>query len=85
MKLSPEAFAMAVKRAQSTTSARLIAEKVETAEQHITVGKLGCTLFQGYWFSKPVLIHGQAIRPSQSAIIQLINLVRKQASTTEIE
>jgi EAL and modified HD-GYP domain-containing signal transduction protein len=85
MKLSPDAFAMSVKRAQSTTKARLIAEKVETAEQHITSGKLGCTLFQGYWFAKPVLIHGQAIRPSQGAIIQLINLVRKQASTPEIE
>ncbi|MBP6006720.1 MAG: HDOD domain-containing protein [Rhodoferax sp.] len=85
LKLSAEAFAMSIKRAQSTTSARLIAEKVETAEQHITAGKLGCTLFQGYWFSKPVLIHGQAIRPSQASIIQLINLVRKQASTSDIE
>lgn len=84
-KLSAEAFAMSVKRAQSTTSARLIAEKVETDEQHITAGKLGCSLFQGYWFAKPVLLHGQAIRPSQAAIIQLINLVRKQASTPEIE
>jgi EAL and modified HD-GYP domain-containing signal transduction protein len=85
MKLNAEAFAMSVKRAQSITTARLIAEKVETAEQQTTAAKLGCGLFQGYWFSKPVLIHGQAIRPSQAAIIQLINLVRKQASTSDIE
>jgi EAL and modified HD-GYP domain-containing signal transduction protein len=85
MKLDSEAFATSVQRAKSTTGAKLIAEKVETAEQHASAVKLGCSLFQGYWFAKPVLIHGQAIRPSQAAIIQLINLVRKQASTPEIE
>ena len=43
------------------------------------------TLFQGYWFAQPTLIEGQTLRPSQAAILQLINLVRKQAGTTEIE
>jgi EAL and modified HD-GYP domain-containing signal transduction protein len=85
MKLGAQEFALSVKLAQSSTSAKLIVEKVETAEQHAAAAKLGCSLFQGYWFAKPVLIHGQAIRPSQAAIIQLINLVRKQASTAEIE
>ncbi len=47
--------------------------------------ELGVTLFQGYWFAKPVLVTGQTIRPSQAVIIQLINLVRKQATTAEIE
>jgi EAL and modified HD-GYP domain-containing signal transduction protein len=83
--LNPQQFAAMVKRAKEVTSAQLVAEKVETAEQFELAKSLGCTLFQGYWFAKPVLIHGQAIRPAQAAIIQLINLVRKQASTTEIE
>jgi c-di-GMP-related signal transduction protein len=49
------------------------------------LAQLGVTLFQGYWFAKPVLITGQTLRPAQAAIIQLMNLVRKQASTAEIE
>jgi EAL and modified HD-GYP domain-containing signal transduction protein len=64
---------------------QLVAEKVETAEQFEQVKLLGIKLFQGYWFAKPVLIKGQTIRPAQSAIIGLLNLVRKQASTAEIE
>ena len=64
---------------------RAIAEKVETAEQFERVSLAGVTLFQGYWFASPVLVKGQTVRPAQAAIIQLINLVRKQASTTEIE
>ena len=46
---------------------------------------LGVKLFQGYWFAKPSLVKATTIRPSQATIIQLINLVRKQASTAEIE
>ena len=83
-----------VKQAQIATIARqltgnsavqLVAEKVETAEQFDQVKLAGVKLFQGYWFARPVLIKGQTIRPAQAAIIQLINLVRKQASTPEIE
>lgn len=74
-----------VKLAQAKTNAQLIAEKVETAQQHDMLKELGVRLFQGYWFAKPVLIEGQTIRPAQATILQLINLVRQQASTQEIE
>jgi EAL and modified HD-GYP domain-containing signal transduction protein len=83
--LKPEALASFVKLARAKSSALLIAEKVETAEQYAQVAELGVTLFQGYWFAQPVMIHGQTVRPGQAHILQLINLVRKQASTTEIE
>ena len=81
----PEAVAQIVRYAQQHTLAQLIAEKVETAAQYDLLAKLGVGLFQGYWFAKPVLITGQTLRPAQAAIIQLMNLVRKQASTAEIE
>lgn len=84
-RLDPQQLAAAVKRAKEVTSAQLVAEKVETSEQFELAKSIGFSLFQGFWFAKPVLIHGQAIRPAQAAIIQLINLVRKQASTAEIE
>ncbi|TAH12463.1 MAG: HDOD domain-containing protein [Curvibacter sp.] len=74
-----------VKLAQGKTNAQLIAEKVETAQQHSMLQELGVQLFQGYWFAKPVLVEGQTLRPAQATILQLINLVRQQASTHEIE
>ena len=68
-----------------TPQAQIVAEKVETAEQYERMAQLGVKLFQGYWFAHPSLVKAQTIRPSQATIIQLINLVRKQASTAEIE
>ena len=71
--------------AQSNANAQLIAEKVETEAQFTLAQDLGFTLFQGYWFARPVLVSGKTIRPAQAAIIQLMSLVRQQASTDEIE
>jgi EAL and modified HD-GYP domain-containing signal transduction protein len=50
-----------------------------------SMADLGVKLFQGFWFAQPSLVQTKTIRPSQAIIIQLINLVRKQASTAEIE
>ena len=83
--LKPEMVQPFVKFATANTTAQLIAEKVETAEQHQMLSNYGIKLFQGYWFAKPALIKAQTIRPSQATILQLINLVRKQATTAEIE
>ena len=85
MTLSPDKIAPFVRFAQANTTAQLIAEKVETAEQHKMLASHGIKLFQGYWFAKPAMVKAQTIRPSQATIIQLINLVRKQATTIEIE
>lgn len=85
LKLSPEQLKALTQLAQTQTPARLIAEKVESAAQFELGNSLGIGLFQGYWFAKPVLLTGQTLRPAQAAIIQLINLVRQQASTFEIE
>lgn len=65
--------------------APIIVEKVETAEQHKKAAALGVRLFQGYWFSKPVVESSQNIRPAHAVIIQLINAVRKGAPTEQIE
>lgn len=70
---------------QHAPKAQIVAEKVETADQHERMAQLGVKLFQGYWFAKPSIVKAQTVRPSQATIIQLINLVRKQASSAEIE
>lgn len=83
--LRPELIEPIVTLARKRSEAQLIFEKVETGEQHRQLEALGVRLFQGYWFAKPVLLRGQSIRPAQAVIIQLLNLVRKQATTAEIE
>jgi len=83
--LKPEAIEKFVQLARAKSGASLIAEKVETRAQYEHVNRLGVTLFQGYWFAQPVLLHGNILRPAQSAILQLINLVRRHATTSEIE
>ncbi|MEF9947582.1 MAG: HDOD domain-containing protein, partial [Comamonas sp.] len=74
-----------VKFAQTYTRAQIVAEKVETAEQFEHMLGLGIKLFQGYWFAQPQVVQARTIRPTHATIIQLINLVRQQASTEEIE
>jgi len=83
--IRPQSIGSFVKLAQAKTTAQLIAERVETPGQYAMVSDLGVKLFQGFWFAKPVLVQGQSVRPAQATILQLINLVRKQASTAEIE
>jgi c-di-GMP-related signal transduction protein len=65
--------------------AELIAEKVETAQQYDMVSSQGVELFQGYWFARPSLVETKLITPGQASIIELINQVRNQASTDDIE
>lgn len=90
IKLDMQAFepglsASFVQFATAHSKAILVAEKVESAPQYELMRGLGVKLFQGYWFAKPSLVKATTIRPSQATIIQLINLVRKQASSVEIE
>ena len=83
--LAPDQLAVLIQYAQRNSSARLIAEKVETAQQYDMVSSQGVQLFQGYWFARPALVRAKLVSPAQSSILELINLVRKQASTEEIE
>lgn len=83
--IKPELLEPLVRFAQQRTKVQLIAEKVETAEQFQRMAALGVKLFQGHWFATPVQIKTHAVRPSQATILQLINLVRKQAEVSEIE
>ncbi|TFY97144.1 EAL and HDOD domain-containing protein [Ramlibacter humi] len=47
--------------------------------------QLGIDLFQGPFFSRPVPVPGQKMRPSQAAALQLLSLVRREADVGEIE
>jgi len=83
--LAPDQLAVLVSYAGRHSQAELIAEKIETAQQYDMVSSLGVQLFQGYWFSRPALVETKLLSPSQTSIVQLLNLVRNQASTDDIE
>ncbi|WP_394790767.1 EAL and HDOD domain-containing protein [Rhodoferax sp.] len=85
MALKPEQLQVIVAAVKARTPAAVIAEKVETAEQFNALAAYGATLFQGYWFARPDVIKTKVVTPGQAHVLQLINLVRNQASTEEIE
>ena len=51
---------------------KLLAEKVETNRVVEEAKNLGCEYFQGYFFSKPVVIYGKAMSSSQIASVRLL-------------
>lgn len=64
---------------------KLLAEKVESAEQVRLCRQLGFELFQGYFFAKPAIIVGKKLNPSQITLLSLLSLVLQDADTAEIE
>lgn len=83
--LAPDQLAVLISYAGRHSEAELVAEKVETAQQYDMASSHGIALFQGYWFARPSLVQARLVTPSQTAILELISLVRKQASTDAIE
>lgn len=83
--LPPDQVAVLIGYARRHSRAELIAEKVETAQQYDMVSSMGVQLFQGYWFARPALVQAKLLAPGQASTVQLINLVRQQASTDDIE
>jgi len=63
----------------------ILAEKVETQEDYEFCKEIGFTLYQGYFFAKPVIISQKSIDPSKAATVQLINMLRNDAEANELE
>jgi EAL and modified HD-GYP domain-containing signal transduction protein len=66
-------------------SAKLLAEKVETAKEFKDCKELGFTYFQGYYFAHPETLSAKTINPSYEHVLLLLNKVRENANPTEIE
>jgi EAL and modified HD-GYP domain-containing signal transduction protein len=62
-------------------SPRLLAEKVETHEIFQQAMDMGFSYFQGYFFSKPVIVSNKKIDPLMINYIQLI----RQVSRTDVD
>jgi EAL and modified HD-GYP domain-containing signal transduction protein len=63
----------------------LLAEKVDSREQMEQCLKLGFSLFQGYYFAKPVIIACKKLDHSQLSLMKLMGLLLSDADTTKIE
>lgn len=55
-----------------------LAEKIETEEQFKVAKRLGYTLFQGYLFSRPVLMNAQDIPALDQNVLQIIQELQKR-------
>lgn len=64
---------------------QLLAEKVETREMFQLCHDLGFQFFQGYYFTKPVIIEGQGFDPNTQGIMQVIKLIQQDREIPEIE
>lgn len=51
---------------------RMLAEKVETLEEFEWAFKIGFDYFQGYFFTKPVVVRGRQISTSKMACLRLL-------------
>ena len=64
---------------------KLLAEKVDSAEQAAYCHSLGFDLFQGYYFARPSVLSAKRADPAQMALTQLLGLVLRDADTPQIE
>jgi EAL and modified HD-GYP domain-containing signal transduction protein len=67
------------------TKKLLLAENVETLEQFRGCVDLGFDYYQGYYFARPAILSGKKLTPSQTAILQLMTLLAREADNAEIE
>jgi c-di-GMP phosphodiesterase len=50
----------------------LLAEKVESHEDHAFCAELGCHLFQGFFFCRPELLHNRGIFAHRASLLQVL-------------
>ncbi len=84
-RLPAAALPALVKAAQRQGDLRLIACGIESAQQQASAADAGLQWFQGPWFTQPVWVRSQVVRPSQAVVLELIGLVRKGADLPFIE
>lgn len=63
----------------------MLAEKVETPEDHDAAMRAGFELFQGYYFAKPQTLTSRRITPSREALLRLLVLLSGEPEIVELE
>lgn len=84
-RLPAAALPSILKTARRQADVRLIACGIESAQQQADAAAEGLDWFQGPWFTKPVWVRSQVVRPSQAVVLELIGLVRRGADLPFLE
>jgi EAL and modified HD-GYP domain-containing signal transduction protein len=63
----------------------VVADKVETREEHQACLDLGIDYFQGFYFARPSVLGGRKLSPSQMTVLNLMNLVTSDVDNADIE
>ena len=63
---------------------KVVATKIEDYYQYETAKDLDCDLFQGYWFSKPVILENKKFDPAQFNVLKLYNMLMQDTNIDEI-
>ncbi len=78
--------AAAVARAvQSGTSAKVFATQVRTATEFEQLSRAGVKLYEGLWFTRPPATPDRSIQLGYASLINLLNLVMREADLSEVE
>ncbi len=86
LELGMERVAEQVKILRTIKPLKFLAEKVETREEFQQCFDLGFDYFQGYFFSKPVVVAGKKLPPARLAMVQLLaELQKPEVSMERIE
>lgn len=65
--------------------AKLLAEKVDSAEQAKRCHDLGFSYFQGYYFARPSVLSTRTMSAGEATLLRLLGLVLADAETNEME
>lgn len=70
--VKPENLTLVFERIQKVTSAKLLAERVETKSQLEVCLQAGCVFFQGAYFATPQIVSGKKLSINQLNLIELL-------------
>lgn len=60
-----------------------LAEKVETVEEFEFCKNAGCSLFQGYFFSKPINVYGERLPDNHTSVLRLLHTLNNDNASIE--
>ncbi|RZL97354.1 MAG: EAL domain-containing protein, partial [Variovorax sp.] len=63
---------------------RVLAEKVETQDEHRRILALGADLFQGYFFARPEVLRQGKVSASQTSLLELHRMLADDPSLEEL-
>lgn len=84
-KLKEEGKLEARVKALEKHPAKLIAEQVETRQEHDLCEQLGISHYQGYYFARPETLTAKTLNPAYAIVLELLNKVRGNEDVKDIE